>query len=1708
MPVWINRSENVTADSLHDSLANGVENAAAVFCFLTPDYERSPVCKLELQYAHKRRKLLIPCLFDDKVFWDDSSWLMTVVGSLHCYNINDIQDRDNMYLEDLINDLNQKRFSSKHVLTESLGPPNYLFELIKYRYLCDNKIERLMNPSETFPIDQIYINLAIVETKETQEKEKKLDNTQSIDAVMGACEQIYGSESPIDVKDVFTKCKDQNRNILVFGRAGIGKSTFCRYAAYQWATGAIWSEYELVALVPLRSLTGPKYREDKDYSLIDILINQYCSDPFWSDEQKNKLVEKLVEQIRRSKILWLLDGYDEIAQDPPRHLQILLEQLRKTPHHIITSRPYMNTLSYSVKMEITGFTDENISNYIKLFFDQLGNSSREDESLLNFLQLNPKIWGIAHIPINLELICSVWSNFNWTKTQTVTLTVLYDKLTEWICRRYLEKQKKILSTDLIFMDKNDVYEECKMELVFLERLAFLGMENNVILLSPALLRNAEEKIIKNSFDRKNLFNFGILKSYDSNIGRIGTHNEVQQDYYFVHLSFQEYFAARYLANALTNTTGNQTIEFIQQHKYNPRYQLLFAFLAGLLSETPDSEYNSIFWNTLFTEPSDITRMQHMALVIPCLDEINSNKTFIQAQQLFEMTTRWVENAITHPSRNLLSFVTSILRSCYTICNATHIQEAIVRLLDTNQTTIILRTLEFISSIPLNNPTNSLKRTVLQKLQHQDSNIKHKALQALTSMYERAATKEIIDALVNGLSDNNFDVREEAFHALDRMAKTTAAKQVIDALVNALSDNNSIMREAAFLALSRMGKNGATKEVIDGLLQALKSDGHRMRSSACEALGRMGQNEATKEVIDALVNRLSDDNPNVRRNACLALCRMGQKAATKEVIDALVNRLSDDNFDVRRSTRFALDGMAKTTAAKQVIDALVNALSDDNPIMREAASLALSRMGKNGATKEVIDGLLQALKSDDHRMRSSACEALGRMDQKAATKEVIDALVNGLSDDNFDVREEAFHALDRMAKTIAAKQVIDALVKALSDDDSNVRRHACEALGRMRETAARKEVIDALAKAPSDDDSDIVEKLGKPTFIWYDQLIPQFSTYQFLKNALSRSYWDLTYKHGVPHNCTSGGWLIVANTDIELNLSKDSIAHTNVFNDEDTCVQCIQEHTGDRMFFVAPNAAASRLIPRIFRDCPKAFQEANHQSPASIYILCSNSFETTEWTSHYEKYIQLFTYETSLLNKFMRDVEAYFLDLGERHSVYNTSASLSQSIAFLTTAKHLFTQYDKHGHAKVYSQHVQRIDSRIVEVKDQLQKISKNNNDDGIKLRLSHLEGEDPGTDSAEYVSPPSPPICDDIEACFPTSDDENIVLAAVSSITTLPCNEIITESHDNASDIRIVLIIPSHGTTNSETITSLLKNVFDEDQLAIVSQQEYSQQLDEAQISGIVFITSEGDDSILEHICSLNSKHTIYVLEGQANDPKTRQEFLTKYSRISFMSDDPDQLTINIINDIILKTRVMGARYAEKQDKARANDMYNHSLKLLNRLNDFVVNLFKQRFFQYQSLLYFMNIVYFILLHSSGRQPLLESHFGPRTTCFDDVNQCILHVNHLRQQNGTQIELFLPSANSNIVGTYLPLYGNIRFHIYCSTTDQMTQYQVQFPQRYYVEVLEDAHLWISIGRSVLDYDSLRMSRNDYPAITLVEWQRTREIIDEEIRAAQLGIQPT
>ena len=356
---------------------------------------------------------------------------------------------------------------------------SYLFERIKQEYQQQSRIERIMNPSKSFPIEQSYINLAIVETKEQQEKEKKLLNTKLNDEIIGTYEEIYGMKTKIEIKEIFDTCKDQTKKVLILGRAGIGKTTFCRYVVHQWAKGDIWQQYQLVVLIQLRFLTTSRYPSGHSYLPVDFVKKEYFPYDTISDED----ISHFKKQCDKGQVLWILDGYDEIMQDIPEHLKDVLNHILKTQHHILTSRPYAIALPYDVKMEVIGFMDDNIKEFVEQFFDQtkdkIDSVQLQVDKLLSFLKCNPRIWGIVHIPVNLELICGLWCNTSWSETTTLTMTAVYDKMIEWLCRRHLDKQN-IPSNR---MTKEAVYTHFSTELAFLESLAFNGMENKSIILS-------------------------------------------------------------------------------------------------------------------------------------------------------------------------------------------------------------------------------------------------------------------------------------------------------------------------------------------------------------------------------------------------------------------------------------------------------------------------------------------------------------------------------------------------------------------------------------------------------------------------------------------------------------------------------------------------------------------------------------------------------------------------------------------------------------------------------------------------------------------------------------------------------------------------------------------------------------------------------------------------------------------------------------------------------------------------------------------------------------------------------------------------------------------------------------------------------------------------------------------------------------------------
>ncbi|CAF0904311.1 unnamed protein product [Adineta steineri] len=949
--------------------------------------------------------------------------------------------------------------------SESQPESNHLFEWIKQEYRQNGYIERLMNPAKFYPIEDSYINLAIIETKKQQQKEKQLRDAPNNDAIMESFEEIYGIETAIDIKNIFEACKNREKRVLVFGRAGVGKSTFCRYIAYQWAMGSYWTEYELLALIPLRRLTNIRYPPlpfGQNYSLLDIVKKEIFS--YDLSESDEKLLKKNFDP---KKTLWILDGYDEIVQNIPSHLEYLFEQLLKTPHHILTSRPYLNALPYHVQMEITGFTDQNIEQYVQQFFDQmkdeLDNSLNKSQKLFKFLQTNRSIWGVAHIPVNLELICSLWSNEDFIETKELTITSLYTVMIEWSCRQYLSMRDKEIDN---LLSKNDVNQRCEKELAFLENLAFNGMKSNTIILRPNLLRKAfnEEKV--SLYNHPHILNMGVLKSFNKQ--GINTQIETDKDHYFVHLSFQEYFAARYLIKALKESSIHQeVIKFIQREKYNQRYALVFTFLSGLSSDADTSICLNTFWELILTPPIDLLGIRHMQLVISCIEETSSQSTISQHIVLIEWIAKYIEYNLSSEDKIIPECLVQSLGSAPLVISSQTIINVITHLLQNDDSKIRIEVLSFISKVSSSNLPVALIKLVTIALDDKDVMVRFDACEALGNIGEKAVTKEVITKLVSALDDANECVRSSASGALRKMGEKAATNEMITKLVSASEDASNRIKPSACDSLTKISEKAATDEVVAKLVSALEDQSVLIRFGACVALGNIGEKAAANEVITKLVGTLEDQNAWIRWGACLALGNIGEKAATNEAITKLISALEDKSESVRSSACEALGKMGEKAATDEVVTKLVCALEDQSAWVRLGACGALGNIGENVATNEIITKLVIVLEDESELVRSSACQALRKMGEKAETNEVITKLVSALQDKSESVRSNACDALGKMGEKAATDEILTKLVIALEDESQRVRDSACVALGVVGERAATNEVITELVRALDD-----------------------------------------------------------------------------------------------------------------------------------------------------------------------------------------------------------------------------------------------------------------------------------------------------------------------------------------------------------------------------------------------------------------------------------------------------------------------------------------------------------------------------------------------------------------------------------------------------------------------------------------------------------------
>ena len=435
----------------------------------------------------------------------------------------------------------------------------------KRQVLLSPRSAGFITKSKAGNFDELYINLVIHTERARHNFSKHMERHEIYDVYMQV--PTY-SVCLKDVKDLFQPNKDTNqerpRKILIVGRPGIGKTVLTEKLMRDWAKGVDELYLDRIAF-------HFKFRWFNLNDMNDITLKTFLRN---GTQLSDKEFDKIFEHITKhpEKAILIFDGLDEFngnfdclndlppPNDPDFSMSANLMFTKLVSGHflpgatiLVTSRPTANEfyskLTFDRTVEIIGFTSERIEEYVIKFCQSYGRTYLKP-SLWNHIKSSPDLLNSCYIPVFIVvtiLFERLKNPSNETDALPTTLTELYQEAVTHLDKNHLRK-----------LDGHSSEEAIKN----LQSLAFYGIEPMQLIFDSK------------SFDEQ-MKQSGLLNSLSN------PYSQVQTQFCFIHLTIQEFLAARHV----TETFSPEEIKkFISSHIKRGKWHLVLQFIAGLLGK--------------------------------------------------------------------------------------------------------------------------------------------------------------------------------------------------------------------------------------------------------------------------------------------------------------------------------------------------------------------------------------------------------------------------------------------------------------------------------------------------------------------------------------------------------------------------------------------------------------------------------------------------------------------------------------------------------------------------------------------------------------------------------------------------------------------------------------------------------------------------------------------------------------------------------------------------------------------------------------------------------------------------------------------------------------------------------------------------------------------------------------------------------------------
>ena len=434
-----------------------------------------------------------------------------------------------------------------------------------------------------FQLSDIYTRLRIVS------REKKARAT--------------AKQKVVEATEIFKSHEecDRPRKVLIEGKPGMGKTTYCNKVAYDWAInvkneGDCFPEFEMVLLL----------------KCLDVEIGSdlwgAIDDQLLPGEIHRKEREKFFEFIRQnqSKVLLILDGLDELPSSKlPEFTDIIRGKMLPLCNLVVTARHEAGIAMRKVcdtLLEIEGFTYQHIKEFIHKYF-----VGKEDlaEKLMDKIHNEERLREMAGNPLNTALLCLLCEDFQGILPES--RTQLYSEIVQCVLIRYRKKRG-------LPVQNEDLIEIYKDQLKLLGLIALNGLyEDNMYF---------EDK--KLSSENADLPEFGFLSAQPGSSKR-----RPCLCYGFTHKSFQEFFAGYYLCCQLVSEEINPFI-LVNDTRHFHELREVLKFTCGLLAVRSQESAVSLIL-CIANEVNEEDERECLPVALECIKECKIENSYFHIE---------------------------------------------------------------------------------------------------------------------------------------------------------------------------------------------------------------------------------------------------------------------------------------------------------------------------------------------------------------------------------------------------------------------------------------------------------------------------------------------------------------------------------------------------------------------------------------------------------------------------------------------------------------------------------------------------------------------------------------------------------------------------------------------------------------------------------------------------------------------------------------------------------------------------------------------------------------------------------------------------------------------------------------------------------------------------------------------------------------------